>query len=191
MCARPQAKNMSEFLDRTWESLAYNIGFIFSFIRTVCQVICCLRVRKKKVMQLDANRPPPPGAAAAEPPPEKKGGMLSRVLKKAKEGAASARAAPPPRGVPTEADVAVAAAAEGDDHPDDELVEAFIRAREGRRLRAGPHMVPSLLTPCTFPSVPLLILYTMRGYRLRGAAAPVDEAAVRRAMERADRAMAT
>ena len=50
-----QHKNMRDFLERAQEQLVDNLRFLIKFVSTVMQILCCLRVRKKKVNQFSGK----------------------------------------------------------------------------------------------------------------------------------------
>ena len=60
-------KNMRDFLERAQEQLIDNTKFILKFVSTIGQIICCLRVRKKKVNQFGAKQIAQPSKVCGTP----------------------------------------------------------------------------------------------------------------------------
>jgi len=103
-----QHKNMRDFLERAQEQLFDNLRFLLKFIGTVGQILCCLRVRKKKVNQFSGK----PLAAQGKVNKAKRN-RFGRTISAAKS---SEKAAEAPPGL-TAADA------------EDDLVEAYLQSR--------------------------------------------------------------
>jgi len=119
-----QSKHFSDFLERSQEQLVDNMRFLLKFLSTVLQIICCLRVRKKKVNQFNAQGQQ--GAPGDAPKPKKRRMPFGK------------RAPAETSKVKTE----VPSGLRRVDQEDDDLVEAYLRSRAEQQQKARPRRVP-------------------------------------------------
>jgi len=111
-----QSKHFSDFLERSQEQLIDNGRFLGKFCQTVTQILCCLRVRKKKVNSFNQQQ----SDADAKVKSQKSRFRFGRKRKAAEEGGRK-------KDTPTGHVQA--------DEEDDDLVEAYLRARAQQQAR--------------------------------------------------------
>ena len=117
-----QHKNFKDFLERTQEQTIDNVRFLGKFLETVFQILCCLRVRKNKVNQFNAQADAEKSKEAAPAPKKGRFGFLGFGRKAV--ATVEVRKKEAPKG-------SIAA-----DDEEDDLVEAYLRARTQQQERA-------------------------------------------------------